>query len=233
MTMPSWSPPLRALVIVAFFAVAWTVACSTELGGGGDAPDNSANSFDGTNTDVDTDDGGSEGQTDGVADSTEGDDGGDEEVVEGDDADEAAGDLILKVARGWGAGFEPPLDRVFTASVTADPNGVYYFSGTGVAASDEGGADCINGPLVDCLVVFDLADRTLSNAQVSELDALLEAVPEKVCEVDPGLACDPLFISHFEFNGRLLDPFCCGTVNEGLSTSLANIDLFVSELGGF
>ncbi len=130
----------------------------------------------------------------------------------------------------------PPLiDTLWQATVVRDSTNTYTFTGNMWVASSDSSVNCLG--LLDgteiCKVNVEL---TLTAEEAAELETLLAAVPEGICEpIEGGPSCvapSPCMRHQvFEFDGRTeAIGSCCGTLPEGYEASLIAIEDFLNTI---
>ena len=87
-------------------------------------------------------------------------------------------------------------------------------SATVAVAGSVGEPSCLDEAAAECLVPH---ERTLelTEAELDGLLALMDAVPAPMCEVDPGLACDPCIVENLSDGSTSVAADCCGVQKAG------------------
>lgn len=118
---------------------------------------------------------------------------------------------LLRLERAPAAGYCLQPGDILQAGIVYGETGDYSISGTVFREWDESRPDACWGIQSPDCVISDSFVLTLTGAQVAELGALLEALPEDRCEIDPGRECDPCLITTLVIDRNSYSDYCCGT----------------------
>ncbi|MHC4698438.1 MAG: hypothetical protein ACYTFA_17025 [Planctomycetota bacterium] len=110
-----------------------------------------------------------------------------------------------------GLGFCPPLDEVYTASISADPGGSQVLNLSVLRAGVAGLDPCIDTFVVPCATATQLEERTLTDDEVTAVAAVFSAVrvdseADPICET---IAIDPCVIDQFAWDSFMITDFEC------------------------
>ncbi len=118
---------------------------------------------------------------------------------------------VLTLERGPADGYCLQPGDILRGGIVYGETGDYGMSGAAFRAWDESRPDaCAGTESPDCVISAQF-QLILSDSQLAELVALLEALPEDRCELDETMECDPCVITTLVIDWTTYGDYCCGT----------------------
>jgi len=138
---------------------------------------------------------------------------------------------ILTLERHPADGYCLQPGNIVRGAVLYGETGEYGMAGTVFREWDESRPNaCWGIESPDC-VISEQFDLILTAAQVAELAALLEVLPEDRCELDEMRECDPCLITTLVVNGTTYSDYCCGAqLSAGYSEAFQPLVNFLDGL---